>query len=53
MTRLFLTNIPYDCHETELQGWIESQGIQRGFRPPDTRPGCRRLAFIRICIDAR
>jgi RNA recognition motif-containing protein len=27
MTRLFLTNIPYDCHETELQGWIESQGF--------------------------
>jgi RNA recognition motif-containing protein len=27
MTRLFLTNIPYDCHETELQHWIESQGF--------------------------
>jgi len=28
MPKLFLTNIPYDCTEHELQAWIESRGIQ-------------------------
>ena len=28
MTRLFLTNIPYDCHENQLQRWIESRGFE-------------------------
>jgi hypothetical protein len=27
MTRLFLTNIPCDCQDTELRGWIEAQGF--------------------------
>src|SRR5215510_8055987 len=27
MTRLFLTNIPYDCEETDLQQWIEARGF--------------------------
>jgi RNA recognition motif-containing protein len=27
MARLFLTNIPYDCHETDLQDWIEAHGF--------------------------
>ena len=27
MTRLFLTNIPCDCQDAELRGWIESQGF--------------------------
>lgn len=27
MTRLFLTNIPHDCHETDLQQWIEARGM--------------------------
>lgn len=27
MTRLFLTNIPYDCHEMDLQSWLESRGF--------------------------
>jgi RNA recognition motif-containing protein len=27
MTRLFLTNIPYDCQDAELRSWIESQGF--------------------------
>ena len=27
MTRLFLTNIPYDCQDAELRNWIESQGF--------------------------
>ena len=27
MTRLFLTNIPYDCQDGELRSWIESQGF--------------------------
>ena len=27
MSRLFLTNIPFDCHEVELQRWIEAQGF--------------------------
>jgi RNA recognition motif-containing protein len=27
MTRLFLTNIPYDCQDGELCSWIESQGF--------------------------
>jgi len=27
MARLFLTNIPHDCQETELQCWIESRGF--------------------------
>ena len=27
MARLFFANIPYDCHETELQCWIESRGF--------------------------
>jgi len=26
--RLFLTNIPYDCSDGELQQWVESSGIQ-------------------------
>jgi len=27
MTRLFLTNIPCDCQDAELRGWIESRGF--------------------------
>ena len=27
MPRLFLTNIPCDCEDTELRGWIEAQGF--------------------------
>src|SRR5215813_4755583 len=27
VTRLFLTNIPYDCQDAELRGWIEAQGF--------------------------
>ena len=27
MARLFLSNIPYDCQDNELQQWIESQGF--------------------------
>ena len=27
MTRLFLTNIPCDCQDAELRGWIEAQGF--------------------------
>ena len=27
MPRLFLTNIPHDCHEAELQRWIETRGF--------------------------
>jgi RNA recognition motif-containing protein len=26
--RLFLTNIPYNCSDFELQNWVESTGIQ-------------------------
>ena len=25
--RLFLTNIPCDCQDSELRGWIEAQGF--------------------------
>jgi RNA recognition motif-containing protein len=28
MTRLFLTNIPYDCREKDLQQWIEARGFE-------------------------
>jgi RNA recognition motif-containing protein len=28
MPKLFLTNIPHDCSELQLQEWIESRGIQ-------------------------
>ena len=27
MPRLFLTNIPYDCKDGELRGWLEAQGL--------------------------
>ncbi len=27
MPRLFLTNVPYDCQDGELRGWIESHGF--------------------------
>ena len=27
MARLFLTNIPYDCHETDVRRWIEAKGL--------------------------
>jgi len=27
MARLFLSNIPYNCQDAELQGWIERQGF--------------------------
>ena len=27
MPRLFLTNIPCDCDDGELRGWIEAQGF--------------------------
>ena len=27
MRRLFLTNIPYDCEEGDLRGWLEAQGF--------------------------
>jgi len=27
MTRLFLTNIPCDCEDSELKSWIEAQGF--------------------------
>jgi RNA recognition motif-containing protein len=27
MPRLFLTNIPYDCEDVELRGWLEQQGF--------------------------
>ena len=27
MPRLFLTNIPCDCEDAELRGWIEAQGF--------------------------
>jgi RNA recognition motif-containing protein len=27
MTRLFLTNIPYDCQENELRNWIQARGF--------------------------
>jgi RNA recognition motif-containing protein len=27
MTELFLTNIPYDCEDGELRGWLERQGF--------------------------
>jgi RNA recognition motif-containing protein len=26
--QLFLTNLPYNCSDSELQSWIESHGIQ-------------------------
>jgi hypothetical protein len=26
--QLFLTNLPYNCSDSELQSWIESYGIQ-------------------------
>lgn len=26
--QLFLTNVPYDCSDGELQQWVESTGIQ-------------------------
>ena len=28
MPKLFLTNIPHDCTDLQLQEWIESRGIQ-------------------------
>src|SRR5687768_11221529 len=28
MSRLFLSNIPRDCKEPELQQWVESHGFQ-------------------------
>jgi hypothetical protein len=28
MAELFLSNIPFDCLEPELRGWVESQGFQ-------------------------
>lgn len=28
MSRLFLSNIPYDCPESELQQWVESHGFK-------------------------
>ena len=28
MPKLFLTNIPHDCSERQLQEWIESRGIE-------------------------
>jgi RNA recognition motif-containing protein len=28
MLELFLTNIPHNCSESELQQWIESRGIE-------------------------
>src|SRR5262244_2498054 len=27
VTRLFFTNIPCDCQDAELRGWIEAQGF--------------------------
>lgn len=27
MHRLFLSNIPCDCHDAELRRWIEAQGL--------------------------
>ena len=27
MARLFLTNIPFDCHDSELRVWIEARGF--------------------------
>jgi RNA recognition motif-containing protein len=27
MTRLFLSNIPYNCQDVELRTWIEAQGF--------------------------
>ena len=27
MPRLFLTNIPYDCEDGELRGWLEEHGF--------------------------
>jgi hypothetical protein len=27
MPRLFLTNIPCDCEDSELRGWLEGQGF--------------------------
>ena len=27
MPRLFLTNIPCDCQDAELRGWIEARGF--------------------------
>jgi hypothetical protein len=27
MIRLFLTNIPCDCEDGELRGWLEAQGF--------------------------
>ena len=26
--QLLLTNLPYNCSDSELQGWVESHGIQ-------------------------
>ena len=28
MPTLFLSNIPYDCHDAELRQWIEMRGFQ-------------------------
>ena len=28
MPKLFLSNIPYNCSDRELQDWVESRGIQ-------------------------
>jgi len=28
MPTLFLSNIPYDCHDAELRQWIEVHGFQ-------------------------
>ena len=26
--QLFLTNLPYNCSDSELQGWVQSYGIE-------------------------
>src|SRR5262249_50202712 len=28
MSTLFMSNIPFDCHEVELQQWVESHGFK-------------------------
>jgi len=29
-TYLLLTNLPYNCSDRELKGWVESRGFQTG-----------------------
>ena len=28
MPQLFISNVPYDCEDAELRGWVESRGFE-------------------------